>query len=199
MRRHDNAAGFTLIETLVAFAIVALLLLPMLRSFSTGIASTSRADAVDGATLIAQSTIESLVPEAEAARLVDRERQEGAYHVTSRISAYHGDGVPSGPNLPLLPYRDFRHGELAGRRAHAFDRPRCASPWPAAARGHRDHEGAATHKKRRDRLHADRTARLGDAACAAVRAAVWRIAHRDTERRCGERACRRCKANRAGL
>jgi type II secretory pathway pseudopilin PulG len=105
MRRHDNAAGFTLIETLVAFAIVALLLLPMLRSFSTGIASTSRADAVDGATLIAQSTIESLVPEVEAARLVDRERQEGAYHVTSRISAYDGDGVPSGPNLPLLPYR----------------------------------------------------------------------------------------------
>ena len=105
MRQRDSAAGFTLIETLVAFAIVALLLLPMLRSFSTGIASTSRADAVDGATLIAQSTIESLAPEAEAANLVDVDRQEGAYHVTGRIDPYDGDGVPSGQNLPLLPYR----------------------------------------------------------------------------------------------
>lgn len=105
MRQRGSAAGFTLIETLVAFAIVALFLLPLLRSFSTGIASTSRADAVDGATLIAQSTIESLAPEAEAAHLIDVDRQEGAYHVTGRISAYDGDGVPSGRNLPLRPYQ----------------------------------------------------------------------------------------------
>jgi type II secretory pathway pseudopilin PulG len=105
MRQHDSAAGFTLIETLVAFAIVALLLLPMLRSFSAGLASTSRADAVDGATLIAQSAIESLTPDAEAARLTDLDRQEGAYHVSGRISPYAGNGVPDGRNLPLAPYQ----------------------------------------------------------------------------------------------
>src|SRR6185437_15781126 len=100
MRQRDSEAGFTLIETLVAFAIVALLLLPLLRSFSTGLASTSRADAVDGATLVAQSTIESLTPDAEAARPVDVDRQDGAYHITGRISPYAGDGVPNGPNPP---------------------------------------------------------------------------------------------------
>ncbi len=105
MRQRDSEAGFTLIETLVAFAIVALLLLPLLRSFSTGLASTSRADAVDGATLVAQSTLESLTPDAEAARLVDVDRQDGAYHITGRISPYTGDGVPNGPNLPLSPYQ----------------------------------------------------------------------------------------------
>lgn len=105
MRHDDSVAGFTLIETLVAFAIVALLLLPMLRSFSTGLASTSRADAVDGATVIAQSTVESLIPDAEAARLTDLDRQEGAYHIIGRIDPYAGDGVPDGRNLPLTPYR----------------------------------------------------------------------------------------------
>jgi type II secretory pathway pseudopilin PulG len=137
MRRRDSAAGFTLIETLVAFAIVALLLLPLLRSFSTGIASTSRAGAVDGATLIAQSTIESLTPEAELARLADIERQEGPYHITGRISRYAGDGVPSGRNLPLLPYRisvTVSWPEGARTRSIALDALRLGPP-PAAEQG----------------------------------------------------------------
>ncbi len=137
MRRRDNAAGFTLIETLVAFAIVALLLLPLLRSFSTGMTSISRADAVDGATLIAQSTIESLTPDAEAARLTDVERQEGPYHVTARISPYAGDGVPSGPNLPLLPYRisvAVSWPEGARTRSVALDALRLGPP-PATEQG----------------------------------------------------------------
>lgn len=105
MQQSNNAAGFTLIETLVAFAIVALLLLPLLRGFSTGLASTSRADAVDGATMIAQSTIESLTPDAQAAQLTDLDLQEGAYHVTGRIRPYAGDGVPDAKSLPLSPYQ----------------------------------------------------------------------------------------------
>jgi type II secretory pathway pseudopilin PulG len=137
MRQDDSAAGFTLIETLVAFAIVALLLLPMLRSFSTGLASTSRADAVDGATLIAQSTIESLTPDVEAARLTDLDRQEGAYHVTGRISPYAGGGVPDGANLPLAPYRisvTVRWPEGARTRSIALDAIRLGPP-PATEHG----------------------------------------------------------------
>jgi prepilin-type N-terminal cleavage/methylation domain-containing protein len=128
-------SGFTLIETLVAFAIVALLLLPMLRSFSTGLTSTSRADAVDGATLIAQSTIESLTPDAEAARQTDLDRQEGAYHVTGRISPYAG--VPDGENLPLAPYRisvTVRWPEGARTRSIALDAIRLGPP-PATEHG----------------------------------------------------------------
>jgi prepilin-type N-terminal cleavage/methylation domain-containing protein len=138
MRQDDSAAGFTLIETLVAFAIVAVLLLPMLRSFSTGLASTSRADAVDGATLIAQSAIESLTPDAEAARLSDINRQEGAYHVTGRISPYAGDAVPDGgANLPLAPYRisvTVRWPEGARMCSIALDAIRLGPP-PATEHG----------------------------------------------------------------
>jgi general secretion pathway protein I len=131
MRRYDSETGFTLIETLAAFAIVALLLLPLLRSFSTGLASTSRADAVDGATLIAQSMIESLTPDAEAARLTDVDRQQGAYHIAGRISPYEGTGVPNGPNLPLSPYRisvTVSWPEGARTRSVALDTIRLGPP-----------------------------------------------------------------------
>jgi prepilin-type N-terminal cleavage/methylation domain-containing protein len=137
MRRRDSASGFTLIETLVAFAIMALLLLPLLGSFSTGMASTSRADAVDGATLVAQSTIESLTPDAESARLVDVERQEGAYHITGRINPYASDDMPNGQNLPLLPYRisvTVSWQEGARMRSIALDALRLGPP-PAAEHG----------------------------------------------------------------
>jgi type II secretory pathway pseudopilin PulG len=137
MLRHDRAAGFTLIETLVAFAIVALLLLPLLRSFSTGMAGASRADAVDGATLVAQSTIESLTPDAQSAQLTDFDRQEGPYHVIGQISAYAGDGVPDTKNLPLLPYRisvTVSWPEGARTRSIALDALRLGPP-PAAEPG----------------------------------------------------------------
>ena len=137
MRRRDSAAGFTLIETLVAFAIVALLLLPLLRTFSTGMASTSRADAVDGATLIGQSTIESLVPDAQSARLSDVDRQDGAYHITGRISPYTGDGAPSAQNLSLRPYRisvTVSWPEGARTRSIALDSIRLGPP-PAQEQG----------------------------------------------------------------
>jgi type II secretory pathway pseudopilin PulG len=137
MQRDDNAAGFTLIETLVAFAIVALLLLPLLRSFSTGLASTSRAGAVDGATLVAQSTIESLTPDAEAARLTDVDLQEGAYHVTGRISPYAADDIPNGANLPLSPYQisvTVSWPEGARTRSIALDAIRLGPP-PAVEQG----------------------------------------------------------------
>ncbi|HEY1506413.1 MAG TPA: prepilin-type N-terminal cleavage/methylation domain-containing protein [Stellaceae bacterium] len=137
MRQRDSAAGFTLIETLVAFALVALLLLPLLRSFSTGIASTSRAGAVDGATLIAQSTIESLTPEAEAAHLVDVDQDEGPYHVAGRISLYGGDGVPSGQGLPLAPYQisvTVSWSDGARMRSIALDALRLGPP-PATETG----------------------------------------------------------------
>ena len=137
MSRRERAAGFTLIETLVAFAIVAVLLLPLLHSFSTGMASTSRADAVDAATLVAQSTIESLTPDAQSAALTDFERQEGPYRVTGRITAYTGDGVPDTKNLPLLPYQisvTVSWPEGARTRSIVLDAIRLGPP-PAAEPG----------------------------------------------------------------
>ncbi len=137
MSRRDRAAGFTLIETLVAFAIVALLLLPLLHSFSTGMVSTMRAGAVDAATLVAQSTIESLTPDAQSAALTDFELQVGPYRVSVRISAYAGDGVPDTKNLPMLPYRisvTVSWPEGARTRSIALDAIRLGPP-PAAEPG----------------------------------------------------------------
>jgi type II secretion system protein I len=102
MRRGDKA-GFTLIEALVAMAIVALLLLPLLRSFSIGMASATRADTVDEATLVAQSAIESVAAGLDLEQAADFARQEGRYQVDGHIRRYDGDGAPSG-RAPLVPY-----------------------------------------------------------------------------------------------
>jgi type II secretion system protein I len=102
--QRDKAAGFTLIEALVAMAIVALLLLPLLRSFSTGMASTARADAVDEATLVAQSAIERVSSGVDLEATADFERQEGRYHIVGHIRPYGDEGLSGGPAPPLMPY-----------------------------------------------------------------------------------------------
>ena len=102
-RRHDES-GFTLIEVLVAFAIAAVLLLPLLRSFSTGIGMATRSDAATEATLIAQSTLEGMgrLVALDAGASIDR--QEGPYHVSAVVDRYQGDGVAAGSILTVVPY-----------------------------------------------------------------------------------------------
>lgn len=102
-RRHDDS-GFTLIEVLVAFAIAAVLLLPLLRSFSTGLGTATRSDAATEATLIAQSTLEGMghLVALDAGASIDR--QEGPYHVSALVGRYQGDGVAAGSILTVVPY-----------------------------------------------------------------------------------------------
>jgi general secretion pathway protein I len=100
--RDEN--GFTLIEVLVAFAIAVVLLVPLLHSFSTGLMSAARTDAVGEATLIAQSTLESVGPEIPLSAGGGFTREEGRYRVAARISRYTGHGVVHGPILPVVPY-----------------------------------------------------------------------------------------------
>lgn len=104
MRRHRDASGFTLIEVLVAFTIAVVLLLPLLRSFSIGMLSASRTDAVTQATLIAQSTLESMGSAIALTEDADVERQEGPYRVSATVRRYQGDGVAAGPVLPVTPF-----------------------------------------------------------------------------------------------
>ena len=99
-----SAAGFTLIEVLVAFTIAAVLLLPLLRSYSAGIAGATRTDAFTAATLLAESTLETFGP---GTALVDGgglDQQEGRYHVSVTVQRYQGEGsMPSSP-LVAIPY-----------------------------------------------------------------------------------------------
>jgi general secretion pathway protein I len=104
MRSARDERGFTLIEVLVAFAIAVVLLVPLLHSFSTGLSSAARTDALSAATLIAQSTLESIGPETGLSAGGGFVRQEGRYRVATRIDRYDGDGVINGPILPVVPY-----------------------------------------------------------------------------------------------
>jgi general secretion pathway protein I len=102
--RRGSASGFTLIEVLVAFTIAAVLLLPLLRSFSAGVASATRTDAFAAATLIAESTLETVGP---SVALVDGggiDQQDGRYHVSASVHRYQGEGTVAQPLAVVVPY-----------------------------------------------------------------------------------------------
>ena len=96
--------GFTLIEVLVATTIAALLLLPLLRGFSTGLATTARSGGLTEATLIAQSTLETVGAEAPLDEATGLDRQHGRYHVTAQINRYAGADFADDASLPVAPY-----------------------------------------------------------------------------------------------
>ena len=99
-----RTSGFTLIEVLVAFTIAAVLLLPLLRSYSFGVAGATRTDAFTAATLLAQSTLETFGPGTALADGGGVDQQEGRYHVAVTVERYEGDGsLPPSP-LIAIPY-----------------------------------------------------------------------------------------------
>ena len=101
---RDRERGFTLIEILVAFAIAAILLIPLLRSFASGADSAARADAYTEATLIAQSTLATLGPEVPIAAGSGIDRQEGPYHITASVRQYGNSVVGKNTGPQLVPY-----------------------------------------------------------------------------------------------
>jgi len=104
MHRRLDESGFTLIEVLVATTIAALLLLPLLRGFSTGLMATTRSSGLTEATLIAQSTLETVGAQAPLDEARDFDRQEGHYHVTAGIHAYSSADLADDASLPVAPY-----------------------------------------------------------------------------------------------
>jgi general secretion pathway protein I len=104
MTRSADASGFTLIEVLIAFTIAALLLLPLLHSFSMGISSATRTGGFTEATLIAESTLESMGPGIPLVDGAGLDQQEGAYHVSASVHRYQGDGAPDRELLLAIPY-----------------------------------------------------------------------------------------------
>lgn len=104
MRRRTDEDGFTLIEVLVATTIAALLLLPLLRGFSTGLTATTRSGGLMEATLIAQSTLESVGTQAPLDEAPPIDRQEGRYHVRARVRPYSVPEFANDTSLPVAAY-----------------------------------------------------------------------------------------------
>lgn len=104
MLRRVDESGFTLIEVLVATTIAALLLLPLLHGFSTGLKVTTRSSGLTDATLIAQSTLETVGAQAPLDEARDLDRQEGRYHVTARVHRYSAADLADDAALPVAPY-----------------------------------------------------------------------------------------------
>ena len=102
--RRGSSGGFTLIEVLVAFTIAAVLLLPLLRSFSAGVASATRTDTYTAATLIAESTLETVGPDVALVDGGSLDQQEGRYHVAASVHRYEGDGATPQSQLVAVPY-----------------------------------------------------------------------------------------------
>ncbi|HWE75575.1 MAG TPA: prepilin-type N-terminal cleavage/methylation domain-containing protein [Stellaceae bacterium] len=104
MPRHGDESGFTLIEVLVATTIAALLLLPLLRGFSAGLATTTRSGGLTEATLIAQSTLETIGAQTPLDAATSVEHQDGRYHVTTTIHPYSSGELANEAALPVAAY-----------------------------------------------------------------------------------------------
>lgn len=88
MRHRTDAAGFTLIEMLVAITLMALLLLPLMRSFSSGLLARSRSDVLTEATVIAETELETTVANPAIDSETSSDRRQGRYSVHTSVAPY---------------------------------------------------------------------------------------------------------------
>lgn len=83
-----GAAGFTLIEVMVAFAVATLLLVALSRALGLGVMGTARAKSAEEAAILAESALDPL---GVIAPLKDGDRADldrGAYHVHVAVDRY---------------------------------------------------------------------------------------------------------------
>src|SRR6185312_10323650 len=104
MRRAERQRGFTLIEVLVAFALAALLLVPLLRIFSGGVGALSRSERAGEAALWAQSVLEARNGDAPLAAGTEEGDLPGGYHWQRTVSLYSDATTSPQIGAPLVPY-----------------------------------------------------------------------------------------------
>ena len=102
--RAEPGSGFTLIEVLIAFAIAALVLVPLLRIFSSGGGALARADRAAAAALWAQSVLEARNGETPMAEGVEDGDLPGGYHWQRTVTVYSEAAMSLQPLSPLIPY-----------------------------------------------------------------------------------------------
>jgi general secretion pathway protein I len=99
----ERAAGFTLLEVLVAFAIAGVALVPLLRIFSGGLISLGRTERTERATLWAESVLGARDGEAPPAIGVETGDLPDGYR-WRRTVTFYGGILPAGQVAPLVPY-----------------------------------------------------------------------------------------------
>lgn len=117
----ERENGFTLIEVLVAFAIAAAALVPLLRLFSGGAAELARSDRAATAAIWAQSLIEDRKGEAPLVSGTEVGDLPDGFHWQRTVSIYSDNGMTLAPTMPLIPYRVILTVSWAeGRNARAL-------------------------------------------------------------------------------
>jgi general secretion pathway protein I len=103
--RSRRIEGFTLVEVLVAFTIAALLLVAVLRILTVGLDGAERSEAYTRATIIAESTLDTLgvvtpLKDGDAAELSD-----GPFRIHAAVERYREPGAESQATQYLVLYR----------------------------------------------------------------------------------------------
>jgi general secretion pathway protein I len=104
MARAEREGGFTLIEVLVAFALAALLLVPLLRIFTGGIGALTRSERAAEAALWAQTLLDARGGESPLAAGAEEGDLPGGYHWQRTVSVYSEATMSLPPRATLIPY-----------------------------------------------------------------------------------------------
>jgi prepilin-type N-terminal cleavage/methylation domain-containing protein len=102
MRHRTDPAGFTLVEMLVAITLMALLLLPLMRSFSSGLLVKSRSDVLTEATVIAETELETIAANPAFNGESSYDRRQGRYSIHMSVGRYTIGTFDD--RLPVQPY-----------------------------------------------------------------------------------------------
>jgi general secretion pathway protein I len=98
----DAAAGFTLIEVIVAFAVAGLLLVILSRALGLGVMGTARVKSADDAAILAESALDPLgvITPLKDGDTADLDR--GAYHIHVTVDRYADSAAPRVPGYLTL-------------------------------------------------------------------------------------------------
>ena len=96
----SNSRGFSLLEVLVAFTILAMLLGALFQVFSGGLRAAHSGDRYTRATVIAQSRLAALGIEQPVQEGVSSGTAEGAYHWRVTVSPYLDDQLSLTDRVP---------------------------------------------------------------------------------------------------
>jgi general secretion pathway protein I len=102
--RADRPRGFTLVEVLVAFAVAAIVLVPLLRIFTSGLGELGDSERAAVAALWAQSLLEARSGEAVLSGGTESGDLPGGYRWQRTVGEYSDADMGQQQIAPLVPY-----------------------------------------------------------------------------------------------